>query len=273
MAAFRYSEEKMSSIMVFIPAYRCEKQIGRVIAQFTPDIAARFTEIVVVENQSPDNTLSAARRALSSVRGVKVTLLQNTRNYSLGGSHKVAFNYCLEHGYEHMLVLHGDDQGNIEDILPLLDAGEHHVHDSLLGARFMPGARLKGYSAFRTWGNRIFNILISLATRRRIYDMGAGLNIYKASFLRNRFYLPFPDDLTFNVYMLYYSIWTQSVFRFFPLGWREDDQVSNARIFQQARHILQLTWKYLKDAEALFAPWQRSLPEYTSQPIPVRVEE
>lgn len=264
----------MPSIMVFIPAFRCEKQIARVLSQFTPEIASRFAEIVVVENRSDDQTLEVARQALSRVQGVQTTLLQNDQNYNLGGSHKVAFNYCLEKGYDHLLVLHGDDQGDIQDILPSLDAGLHTQYDNLLGARFAKGSRLIGYSTFRTFGNVVFNALISLATRHKIYDMGAGLNLYRSSFLRNKFYLNFPDDLTFNVYMLYYSIWKQSPLHFFPLTWREDDQISNAKIFRQAWHILQLTQQYVFYPNKLFNETAISeVTHYSSQSISLGLEE
>lgn len=243
----------MSSIMVFIPAYCCEKQISRVISQFTPGIAAQFTEIVVVENRSPDRTLDAARESLRALQGATGTLLQNDNNYNLGGSHKVAFGYFLEKNYDTLVVLHGDDQGHIRDIMPYISSGMHKQFDSFLGARFAPNSILQDYSLLRTVGNRLFNTLISVAVHHRVYDMGAGLNVYQANFLRRKFYLHFPDDLTFNVYMLLYSIWKHSPFEFFPLSWREDDQVSNARIFMQAWHILKLTCRYAYNAEALFS--------------------
>lgn len=265
------------SIIVFIPAYRCAPQIRRVLASFTPEIAARFAEILVVENRSPDNTLAAAQEGLVAIAermaaagktGCKVTLLQNDANYSLGGSHKVAFNYCLDHGHDTLVVLHGDDQGSIADALPLLDAGEDRQHACLLGSRFAEGSRLVGYSWFRTFGNRVFNALISLVTRTKVTDMGAGLNIYSREFLASRFYMPFPDNLTFNVYMLYATISQKAKYRFFPLTWREDDQVSNAKMFRQAAQILGLTWRWLTRPERLFSTPAPNLPAaYTSKVI------
>lgn len=241
--------------MLFIPAFRCEKQIGRVIASLDVEIARRFAEVVVIENRSPDNTLARAREALAELAARKVcqvTLLQNDENYNLGGSHKVAFNYCLDNGYDYLAVLHGDDQGDIRDLLPWLDNGDFERFSCLLGARFDRASRLPGYSWFRIFGNIAFNMLVSAATRTRVLDMGSGLNLYKADFLSSRFYLSFPDDLTFNVYMLYYTIWKKAPFRFFPLTWREEDQVSNAKMFRQAAHILKLTWRYMRDPQALF---------------------
>lgn len=257
-----------AKIMVFIPAYCCEAQIGRVLAQFTPEVAQHFEEIVVVENRSPDNTLEKAKEGLAKIEGCKTSLLQNDENYSLGGSHKVAFNYCLEQGYDYLVVLHGDDQGSIQDLIPQLRAKKHEKFDNLLGARFASGSKLEGYSWFRTFGNYVFNFMVSAAARTWIYDMGSGLNMYKADFLRSRFYMNFPDDLTFNVFMLYYSTWKKVPIRFFPLTWREDDQVSNAKIFKQAKIILKLTKDYVFNKEKLFEMTEKEPKKnYTSHKI------
>jgi glycosyltransferase involved in cell wall biosynthesis len=260
------------SIMLFIPAYRCEKQVKRVIASLDADTARRFTEVAVVENRSPDNTLQSAREALAGLaatQACKATLLQNDANYNLGGSHKVAFNYCLEKGHDYLVVLHGDDQGDIHDLLPLLNNGDFERFDCLLGARFHSASKLPGYSRFRIFGNIVFNALISAVTRTWVLDMGAGLNLYRADFLSSRFYMTFPDDLTFNVYMLYYTIWKQAPFRFFPLTWKEDDQTSNAKMFRQAAHILKLTWRYMRDASGLFDQPCKEGKTYTSKNIPL----
>jgi glycosyltransferase involved in cell wall biosynthesis len=82
-------------ILVFIPMYNCERQISRVLAQFTPDINNYFTEILVVDNISQDNSVTVAKEKMTDIKGVKQTLIQNKKNYSLGGSHKVAFNYAI----------------------------------------------------------------------------------------------------------------------------------------------------------------------------------
>lgn len=241
------------TIMLFIPAYTCAPQIKRVLASLTPEISSRFAEIVVIENRSKDDTLRTAEEGLKGILNCKVTLLQNDENYSLGGSHKVAFNYCLEHGYDALVVLHGDDQGDVNDIIPLLDGDALDKYDTLLGSRFDPASRLVGYSHFRTFGNKVFNSLISLVTRTCVTDMGAGLNAYTREFLSSRFYMNFPNNLTFNVYMLYYQLWKKKPYLFFPLTWKEDDQVSNAKMFRQAWHILILTAKYCFDVAGLFA--------------------
>jgi len=240
-------------IMVFIPAYNCEKQITRVLAQFNHDVLQYIQEIVVVNNCSTDNTENAAIGYARSHIELPLTVLCNEDNYNLGGSHKVAFQYAMDHNYDYLIVLHGDDQGNIQDIMPYLQTQSYCKYDSMLGARFLRKSKLVNYSKFRILGNHLFNCFISLCVGQRICDLGSGLNLYKVQYLKNHFYFFFPNTLTFNVYLLLYGIYAKSNFKFFPLTWREDDQVSNAKFFQQSLEILKLVGAYVFNKRYLFS--------------------
>jgi glycosyltransferase involved in cell wall biosynthesis len=225
-------------ILVFIPMYNCAPQITRVLQQFGRDIQTRIAKVIVIDNQSTDGGLQAAEQAARHLTETDVVILRNNQNFGLGGSHKVAFNYAIDNGYDYLVVLHGDDQGSISDLMPRLEEGLHHGLDCLLGARFMPSSRLRGYSAFRTLGNRVFNLLFSVAAGQRLFDLGSGLNLYSVDALATRFWLTFPDDLTFNYYMILASAAKEWRMRFFPLTWREEDQRSNVKLFRQAWKVL-----------------------------------
>jgi len=229
-----------SRILLFVPMYNCAPQIPRVVAQLTPDVQDLLDEIILVDNRSTDGTPAAAVAALSASCRIPAKVLINDHNYGLGGSHKVAFNYAVENGFAYCIVLHGDDQGSIRDVVPLLESGAHREVDSLLGARFMPGSRLAGYSFLRTAGNRAFNLIYSLAAGKRIYDLGSGLNVYKTSALEDRAYLACADDLTFNYHMVLRWIAAGKSIRFFPLEWREDDQISNVKLFRQTLRVAEI---------------------------------
>jgi glycosyltransferase involved in cell wall biosynthesis len=235
-------------ILAFVPAYNCERQIGRVLAQFD-GLEHLISEVLVVDNRSPDNTVAAAHAAASGLR-IPVRVVRNHENYGLGGSHKAAFLYAAEHGFDYCIVLHGDDQGNIRDLVPLLEAGEHRKYDCLLGARFMKGSRLVGYSAFRTFGNRVFNALFSIAAGRRLYDLGSGLNLYRVEALKQSQWLGFANNLTFNYYMILASVFWKWKLRFFPISWREEDQVSNVKLTRQSMQVLGILGSYMFQRQA-----------------------
>ncbi len=238
-------------ILLFIPAYNCEKQIARTLAKFNAAAPDVFTELLIIENRSTDNTLAVCQREIGKITHTKTTLIQNRENYNLGGSHKVAFNYALDCGFDYVAILHGDDQGDIADLVPRIQRGEHRLVDNLLGARFMPQSKLIHYSRFRTFGNLVFNQLFSLIWGKKLYDLGSGLNLYSTRFLQSRFYLHFPNALTFNYYLVLYSLFNQTRISFFPLTWREEDQVSNVKLFKQARRLLLILAQSLFSRRAL----------------------
>ncbi len=232
-------------ILVFIPTYRCEAQITRVIEQFDERVQTWVDTVMVVDNRSPDRTLEAAiERGKTVLKACNFIAWRNDDNYGLGGSHKAAFRYAVEQGFDYLVVLHGDDQADIRDLIPQLEAGAHQDVDCLLGARFMRGSQLKGYSWFRTFGNHVYNALFSLVALRAIHDLGSGLNLYRLAAYRDFYYKPFPDDLTFNYVMLLASYHRRQTVRFFPISWREEDQISNVKLFRQAFKVLGLLAGY-----------------------------
>jgi glycosyltransferase involved in cell wall biosynthesis len=255
-------------ILVFIPCYRCEKQIPRVLAQFTPALAAYVEEVLVVDNRSPDQTVQAAIAALPAVPVSKKTVVVNDDNYSLGGSIKVAFNYAIEHGYDYLIVLHGDDQADIRDLEPVL--AQPLQDDMIIGARFHPQSTIKGYSTFRIAGNKAFNLLFSAVFGRRTHDMIAGLNIFKVAPLSTKFYLGFPNNLTFDAHLLLYAFDRGFRVRFVPISWREEDQVSNAKVIRQGLIILKLLGRYVLQRKKLFQVLEsnpHATRAYTSQVV------
>lgn len=234
-----------NKVMVFIPAYNCSIQLPRVLGQFGQSVLKYVQEIVVINNCSTDDTEQVAVAYRQEHPELPLTILRNKENYGLGGSHKVAFNYAMKHGYDYVIVLHGDDQGSIDNLLPYLDSGEYADYDCFLGARFMRGSKLQGYSTFRTFGNRVYNFLFTLGTGKWIADLGSGLNMYRVDALRSKYYLKYKDNLIFNYCMIMGETYLKQRIRFFPILWREDDQVSNVKMVNQAITVLQLLGSYV----------------------------
>lgn len=235
----------MSKIMVFIPMYNCENQITRVLKQFDKSVSKYIDEIVVINNRSTDNGEQKVIDFAKKNKQLNITLLRNDDNYNLGGSHKVAFDYAQNNNYDYLIVLHGDDQGNIKDIVPYLKDKTYEKYDCMLGSRFMKNSKLDGYSGFRTFGNKVYNIIFSIALNKKISDLGSGLNMYNTKILKDKYYLKYPDRLTFNCYMLLATKSYKQNIKFFPISWREDDQVSNVKMFSQAINTLGIALKYL----------------------------
>ncbi|MGN0984177.1 MAG: glycosyltransferase family 2 protein [Gemmiger sp.] len=254
-------------LLVFIPAYNCEKQVPRVLEQLLdPRVAPWVGECIVVNNRATDGTEAAVQRWMQAHPAAPVRLLRNDENYGLGGSHKVAFGYAAAHGYGHLVVLHGDDQGAIADLLPILENGTYRHYDCCLGSRFMKGSRIQGYSTLRVVGNYGFNWLFSLVAGQRITDLGSGLNLYAVEPLKSRYYQKFPDTLYFNDCMILALCQLKQRVLFFPISWREEDQVSNNKLTSFGISLLRLCGEFLRGRDAFVRKEWRTkiIQDYTS---------
>jgi glycosyltransferase involved in cell wall biosynthesis len=224
-----------SRILLFIPCYRVEKQIPRVIKSLTSNVLNRFSEVLIVDNRSEDSTLEIIKKSLIDIKSECTwTVIQNDQNYGFGGSVKVAFNYAKENGFQYLALLHGDDQGDISDLISLIDEKIHEKYDCLLGSRFLDRSLLKGYSLFRTYGNMFFSLLFAIATLRKITDLGSGLDLYRVDAFNMSDVKKFPNDLTFPYLFLMFCITKKLKCYSFAIHWSEDDQVSNVKLFKQS---------------------------------------
>lgn len=245
---------KMDSmrILLFIPMYNCEKQIVRVLAQLNSETLTYINQVLIVNNRSTDNGEEAVISYAKLHPELPMKLLRNHENYGSGGSHKIAFNFAIDNGFDYIIVLHGDDQGSIRDIISYIKSGKAFKYDALLGSRFSKNSKLINYSKFRICGNHIFNAFMTVALGRKITDLGAGLNMYSVKFLSSRFYMSFINSLTFYVYLLIYIVYSKASFRFFSITWREDDQVSNAKFLKQSIEIFKIALGYVFNKKGTF---------------------
>ena len=237
----------MNKILVAIPCYNCEKQLPRVLKKIQASLSSLVAEVLIVDNQSKDGTLKAAQQFLDENKtALKTTLLRNDRNYGLGGSHKVAFNYALQNGFDYVGIIHGDDQAEPQEFCDLAKAAEKDPSlDAVLGSRFMLSSTLKGYSKVRILGNLALNCLYSLASMDAVKDLGSGINLFKTAPLKDGLYLGFSDQFTFNMDLLLYYQHFRKKILFYPITWKEEDQVSNARNFSVGVQALKTlkSWK------------------------------
>ena len=56
----------MKKILLFIPMYNCEQQIVRTLEQLDENVIKYISEVIVVDNQSQDKSISVARQYVES---------------------------------------------------------------------------------------------------------------------------------------------------------------------------------------------------------------
>jgi dolichol-phosphate mannosyltransferase len=231
----------MNKVLIGIPCYRCSVQIKRVISSFEELKLPDNFIFLFVDNNSPDSTVSSILESLDT--RLKAILIKNFENYGLGGTQKIIFQYAIDNLFDSVIVFHGDDQADPNDVLALTSKFENQ-RAHYLGSRFSFQSKRIGYQTTRVIGNMGLNAIFSLFTRKLITDLGSGINLFHVKDLKNIPYQYFSNDFNFNVDLLLSLITNRQGFFYVPITWRESDQVSNARNFKVAFSMLKslLAW-------------------------------
>jgi dolichol-phosphate mannosyltransferase len=248
--------------LVFIPTYNCAAQVRRVLQRLEDaGLFARMTEVAVIDNRSSDQTVETALSFKAKFPNLKV--LRNVQNYGLGGSHKVAFHYAIDQGFERLVVLHGDDQAEASEIHRLIGRMDADPRlDAVLGDRFAPASGGEGYSWIRRLGNRALNGLFTLILGRPVRDLGAGLNLYRVSRLKTLDFDRYSDYCDYNIFLLLAMIGDGWNFEFTPITWREEDQVSNTSALRMGWRALSALFKWKWNRRSVEIPVKERPFEY-----------
>ena len=64
----------------------------------------------------------------------------------------------------------------------------------------------------------------------------------------------------FNYCMILAHAARRDNIRFFPISWREDDQISNVKLASQAKKTLGILWRYVRDRRGFMSHEFRETP-------------
>ncbi len=241
-----------NKLLLAIPVYNCEKQIKRVLEKIKKfKYIEMINEAIIIDNISKDNTLKVSKTYLKEIK-INSKIMQNIENVNLGGTHKVIFDYAIQNNFDYIIIIHGDDQADINDLNNILKYSEYKKFEWVRGSRFEKSSKLHGYSKIKTFGNIFFNIIFSVLTKKKITDIGSGLDLYSVNFIKKINYYNFPDRLTFDYYMILYAGYKKIKIKFFAINWYEFDQISNVRLFNQTLELFKIIYKYIFFKKTIF---------------------
>ncbi len=238
----------MTKIGIFIPCYNVERSIRAVLNDFSAEVLSQIDEILVIDNVSQDKTLDILRNIQAKEKiGEKLVILKNAKNYGLGGSQKIAYQYFLDHDFSHFMIIHGDGQGNSDEIAKFFLGVFKHKKDIdlVLASRFHPQANTAGYSGIRRIGNHFFNFMTYLLTGHKISDAGTGVMFIRTALLKQLPFLSLTDSFQFNpqLNILFYNL-KGLVSAEVPLNWKDSASGSNIQSLHYCLTLFKILVKY-----------------------------
>jgi len=176
-------------VLVFVVAYQAETTLAGVLRRIPPLAADLDMEVLVIDDSSSDRTFEVG---LQSRLGVDrhVTVLVNPTNQGYGGNQKLGYEYAIRHGFDFVVLLHGDGQYAPECIPALLAPLVDGSADAVFGSRMMVegAARRGGMPLYKFVGNKILTWCQNRLLHTRLSEFHSGFRAYRVSALAR---LPF----------------------------------------------------------------------------------
>ncbi|HWT21896.1 MAG TPA: glycosyltransferase family 2 protein [Solirubrobacteraceae bacterium] len=161
--------ERATTTSVVVPARNEARNIGWVLER----IPLFVGEVVLVDGDSSDGTVEAARRVRPDIRVV--------------GQERPGKGAALRAGFaaatgDYVVMLDADgsmDPGEIERFVAALDRGA----DMVKGSRFLPAAGTADMTGVRRWGNGVLLMLLNLLYGSRFTDLCYGFCAFRRTAL------------------------------------------------------------------------------------------
>lgn len=165
--------EKKKELLIIIPAYNEEKNIGALLDKLEQPKIMEKADILVMNDASRDNT-----GRIASERGHEV--IEHVYNLGYGSGLWTGYKYAVRHGYQYVIQMDADGQHDVCNVMELykklMTPGEDgRCPDIVLGSRFMKGSAPYKTSAVKKFAYGLFRFLIRLGTGVRITDPTTGL--------------------------------------------------------------------------------------------------
>ena len=161
--------------VVIIPTYNEADNIQRFLTQVRHD--APNTDILVVDDNSPDGTAKLAESVASQLGSIKVINRTGKRGYAAAS--REAMQSAIDCGYEVIATMDADfshDPLVLEQLIAQVANGSSLV----IGSRYVAGGKVTNWSLFRRALSKFGNLYTAFCLRLKIKDCTSGFRAYSA---------------------------------------------------------------------------------------------
>ena len=247
-----------NKILIILPCYNVGKTLEKTFNRIQFDTIKNISEIIAIDNKSSDSSLKKLLKIKSQNKIVskKLKIIKNHKNYGLGGSLKVGFLYALENNFTHIIIIHSDEQGDVNQIIKnfMVQFEKNADIDLIMASRFIKNSKLFGYSKLRILGNYFFNIITFLFTGARLTDSGCGIIMLNTKSLSRINFLELSDSFYFNPQLNVYLTKLKNFRKTdIPLDWSDSEIPSNLKVFKYIFGLLKflIPFRFITNKEDL----------------------
>jgi glycosyltransferase involved in cell wall biosynthesis len=179
---------KKQKVLIFIVCFNDEKSIERLLQKIPNEIldGSRFdTEILVIDNHSSDRTFFAAWDLAARRPDLRLVILYNPKSHGYGANQKIGFRYAIDHGFDAIVLLHGDNRYAPQRLPEILKPILYNGVDAVLGSRMINRwtALKDGMPLYKWIGNCALSFVQNMILKSHLSEFHSGYRAYRVKAL------------------------------------------------------------------------------------------
>src|SRR5688572_11100006 len=185
---------------VLVVAYNAETTLVDVLDRIPAEVRRDLAEVLVQDDHSADDTFAVASDYLHAGTDLPLTVVRHPANLGYGGNQKAGYTYAINHGWDVVVMLHGDGQYAPEVMQDLVAPIVDGRADAVFGSRMMTkgAARRGGMPLYKFVGNRILSTFQNAITGARLTEWHSGYRAYRVGALAQIPFLGNSDGFDFD---------------------------------------------------------------------------
>jgi methionine biosynthesis protein MetW len=177
---------------ILVVAYNAASTLAHVLDRIPPELRDQLHEVLVGDDHSQDHTYQVGL-GYQETSDLPLHIVRHPRNLGYGGNQKWGYRYAIEHGWDVVVLLHGDGQYAPERLQSLIEPIVEGRAEAVLGSRILrPGeARRGGMPLYKYVGNRILTTVQNAVVGTELSEWHSGYRAYAVEALAD---LPFESN-------------------------------------------------------------------------------
>lgn len=159
--------------LVIIPTYNERDNVGNIVPAVL-NMTSDGTEVLVVDDNSPDGTADVVRQLQAS--HPRVHLLLRQKKEGLGRAYIAGFRWGIDHGFDVLTEMDADFSHRPEDLVRIL--AEARQSDFVVGSRYVLGGRTVNWGFLRKLISRGGSLYSRLILGYPLRDWTGGFNAW-----------------------------------------------------------------------------------------------
>ncbi len=225
---------------VLVVAYNAESTLRWVLDRIPPELRVELVEVLVMDDHSSDSTFDVAHRYLADGADIPITIVRHDKNLGYGGNQKAGYRYAIDHGWDVVVLLHGDGQYAPEKMGDLIQPIVGGDADAVFGSRMLdPGGALRGgMPRYKYVGNRILTTAQNAITGARLSEWHSGYRAYRVAALAELPFVGNSDDFDFDTEIILQLLGTHKQIVEVAIPTYYGDEISRVNGIAYARDIM-----------------------------------